>query len=266
MLLNKIRPNWMHIHSLKDKPFIHFNLQTFGLNHVIPYDFVKSYNYLPPDQYVKKVYKEGKSTVITYDGKISYKENEEIVTRSRRYCNLKIDVSDNYLYRINYTKNNIFKQNVDDSRSVEREFELMDIYHINQPWLTEFLTQISALSVLNHNYYKGHKKIKEVDIHLHQVRQTTYPTIDAHNSPEGIHRDGADYIVSAFIINRNNILGGESTIYDQNKEVSYKTKLSHGEGIYQEDIKQWHYVSPIECEQKGLGFRDILGIDLILNH
>ena len=25
MLLNKIRPNWMHIHSLKDKPFIHFN-------------------------------------------------------------------------------------------------------------------------------------------------------------------------------------------------------------------------------------------------
>ena len=55
MLLNKIRPNWMHIHSLKDKPFIHFNLQTFGLNHVIPYDFVKSYNYLPPDQYVKKI-------------------------------------------------------------------------------------------------------------------------------------------------------------------------------------------------------------------
>ena len=123
------------------------------------------------------------------------------MTRSRRYCNLKIDVSDNYLYRINYTKNNIFKQNVDDSRSVEREFELMDIYHINQAWLTEFLTQIAALSVLNHNYYKGHKKIKEVDIHLHQVRQTTYPTIDAHNSPEGIHRDGADYIVSAFIIN-----------------------------------------------------------------
>ena len=46
MLLTKIKPNWMHIHSLQNNSFIHFNLQTFGLNHVIPYDFIKSYNYL----------------------------------------------------------------------------------------------------------------------------------------------------------------------------------------------------------------------------
>ena len=263
MLLTKIKPNWMHIHSLQNNSFIHFNLQTFGLNHVIPYDFIKSYNYLPPDKYIKKL-NCGNKKVITND-KINYILNDEIVTRSRRYANLKIDVTDNYEYDIYHTTNNTFKQSVDDSRGIERTFELIDLYHINQSWILELITQVSALSILNNNYYKGHKKIKEVDVHIHQVRQTTYPNIDAHNSPEGVHRDGADTIVSAYIINRNNIKGGESIVYDQHKQMIYKTVLNDHEGIFMEDVKQWHYVTPIECVGTGLGFRDIIGIDIILN-
>jgi len=245
MFLTKIKPNWRHIHHLQGQPFIHFNLQTFGSEHEIPYDFMKSYNDLPPDTYVP----------MTYNG----------ATRSRRYANMRVDVTDNYEYSIYHTNNDTFIQAVDDSRGIERTFELMDFQHLNQPWLTNFITQISALSVLNHNYYKGHKKVKEVDVHLHQVRQTTYENVEAHNSPEGIHRDGADYIVSAFVIHRNNILGGESIIYDQNKMVTYKTILDDKEGIYQEDIKQWHYVTPIQLDLPGIGFRDILGIDITLN-
>jgi len=205
---------------------------------------MKSFNDLPPDKYIP---------------------NNEPVTRSRKYANLTVDVTDNYEYTLRYTKNDVFEQNVDDNRGVRRKFELIDAYHINQLWILDFLTQISALSVLNHNYYKGHKKIKEVDIHLHQVRQTSYSDIPAHNSPEGIHRDGCDYIVSAMVVMRNNVIGGESIIYDKNKMINYKTILDDQEGIYQEDTKQWHYVTPIETIGKGLGFRDILGIDIILN-
>lgn len=244
MLLKQLKPNWMHIQSLKEKPFIHFNLETLGLKHMISYDFLKSYNHLPPDKYVK---------------------NNNPVTRSRKYANIKVDVTDNYLYSLYYTKNYIFQQKVDDNRGVKRQFELIDLYYINQLWMLDFLTQISALSVLNHNYYKGHKKIKEVDIHLHQVRQTAYSDIDAHNSPEGIHRDGCDYIVSALVMMRNNVSGGESIIYDQNKMINYKTILDDEEGIFQEDIKQWHYVTPIQTLEDGMGFRDILGVDIILN-
>ena len=245
MFLTKVKPNWRHIHALQGEPFIHFNLHTFDVSHQIPYDFMKSYNDLPPDDYVP----------MTYNG----------ATRSRRYANLKIDVTNNYEYSIYHTTNDTFKQKVDDSRSIERTFPLMELHHLNQPWMTNFVTQISALSVLNHNYYKGHKKIKEVDIHLHQVRQTTYEAIEAHNSPEGIHRDGADYIISAFVIHRNNIVGGESIIYDQNKMITYKAILDDKEGLYQEDIKQWHYVTPIQIEYPGIGFRDIVGIDIILH-
>jgi hypothetical protein len=244
MYLTKLKPNWRHLHGLKGKPFIHFNLQTFGLSQEIPYDFMRSFNDLPSDKYVP---------------------NNDPVTRSRRYANLKIDVTDNYKYELQYTNNNIFQQKVDDNRGVIRQFELIDIYHVNQIWLLDFLTQISALSVLNHNYYKGHNKIKEVDIHLHQVRQTAYYDVEAHNSPEGIHRDGCDYIVSAMVIMRNNVIDGESIIYDQNKMINYKTILDDQEGIFQEDTKQWHYVTPIRCISEGIGFRDILGIDIILN-
>ena len=64
---------------------------------------------------------------------------------------------------------------------------------------------------------------------------------------------------------RNNISGGESIIYDKNKMINYKTILDDQEGVFQEDIKQWHYVTPIQTLEDGMGFRDILGVDIILN-
>lgn len=244
MLLLKLKPNWRYIHQFKKRSFIHFNNQTFGNGNSFTQEFKDSFHHLPPDKYIP---------------------NNNPVTRSRKYANILVDVTDNYEYSLIYTENDIFKQNVDDNRGVERKFELIDKEHIQNVWFLDFITQISALSVLNHNYYKGHKLIKEVDIHLHQVRQTAYSDIESHNSPEGIHRDGCDYIISAFVISRNNIIGGESIIYNQNKMVEYKTILDSGEGIYQEDIKQWHYVTPIQTSEEGIGYRDILGIDIILN-
>ena len=44
-----------------------------------------------------------------------------------------------------------------------------------------------------------------------------------------------------------------------------QTILDDQEGVFQEDIKQWHYVTPIQTMEKGIGFRDILGVDIILN-
>ena len=97
-MIRIFKPNWRHLHALKDKPFIHFNLQTLGLKHIVPYDFIKSYNYLPPDNYIP---------------------DNDPVTRSRRYANIKIDVTNNYEYNLIYTKNAIFQQKVDDNRGVK---------------------------------------------------------------------------------------------------------------------------------------------------
>ena len=93
------------------------------------------------------------------------------------------------------------------------------------------------------------------------------------NSPEGIHQDGEDYIVSALVIERAGITegSGESTVYALDKEtVLLRRVLQPGEGIFQADRnKLWHYVTPVREDPRvapDFGHRSILGFDIrILN-
>ena len=90
--------------------------------------------------------------------------------------------------------------------------------------------------------------------------------IKAHNSPEGIHKDGANYIISAFVINKKNIIGGKSIIYNENKNKIYETIINNNEFIFQEDKNLWHYVTPIETYDSNYnGIRDIIGLDIKIN-
>jgi hypothetical protein len=179
--------------------------------------------------------------------------------RLRRFAKYHL-VVDNYKYDIYYNKCNKFKQDVEDSRKNWRNFESIEYKYINSELIIDLIGQISLLSIIN-----SKKKVNSIDISVHQVRQMCYPNITAHNSPEGIHRDGADYIVSALIINRTNINGGMSIIYDENKNKIHESILKEGEGIFQEDKKLWHYVEKIESINNFIGYRDILGFDIILN-
>ena len=252
MYLKSICPNWKYINRLQNKSYIHFNLPLIGITSKPNYDFLISYNNLPIDK---------------------YHNNNDPPTRLRRYANYTIDVSNTHNYDIYINDNNIFEQNVTDDRGKPRTFELIESQFIKDHWILNLLTQMAALSVVNYNNQmmgkvinQKNNRIKNVNISLHQVRQITYPNISAHNSPEGIHQDGADYIVSAFVLNRINISGGDSIIYNKDKEEIYRTILYNGEGIYQEDKQQWHYIEPIQSMNHTLGFRDILGIDIAIEN
>ncbi|MGY0400257.1 MAG: 2OG-Fe dioxygenase family protein [Ostreibacterium sp.] len=85
------------------------------------------------------------------------------------------------------------------------------------------------------------------------------------NSPEKKHQDGMDYIMSAFVIERNNVLGGKSKIYFEEKEHPlFTTTLQEGQGILQSDLGTtlWHDVSDISSHSTG--FRFTLGLDFTL--
>ncbi|MDX7990807.1 2OG-Fe dioxygenase family protein [Xenorhabdus littoralis] len=86
------------------------------------------------------------------------------------------------------------------------------------------------------------------------------------NSPEGIHQDGMDYIVSALVMERVNIIGGESKIYIKNKDREiFKAQLQSGYGILQKDkgTDIWHEVTPIEVlEGNQYGYRSTMGFDI----
>ncbi len=237
MFLRTVQPKWKHLRSLQTQDYVHFNLQTLGLTYQIPTNFVNSFKHLHPDLYVNKK-----------------------IVRSRKYAHLQVNIQNPNKYHIFHTQKNTFTQNVKDERSFIRTFELIDSSYLNQSWLLDFITQTVALST-----YHAMSKTNLVDVHIHQIRQITYPHINSHNSPEGIHKDGADTIVSAFVIQRQNCKGGESIIYDKEKHALYKTKLDDKQGIFMEDKQQYHYVTPIVCDELTIGYRDIIGLDIIMN-
>ena len=86
------------------------------------------------------------------------------------------------------------------------------------------------------------------------------------NSPEGIHQDGMDFIMSAFVIDKKNINGAKSIIYANDKKTKiFETILKNGQGIIQQDLnsKLWHEVTEItQINVNEIGYRSSIGFDI----
>ena len=230
----------MRIIKLKNYQFIH-NRYLFNSikNTRLLNNFKKTFNDLPIDKY--------------------HSENKDpkYPTRLRRYSNYNININDDQI-KINHNPITTFQQNVKDKRKNKREFEL--IKSIYDPILLEILNiGISYTKLMEPN-------CNNFNISVHQVRQMVYPNITSHNSIEGIHQDGCDYIISAFVIDKYNIKNGKSIIYDKDKNEIYQTILKKNEYIFQNDKDLYHYITPIKYNNKNnddtIGFRDIIGLDI----
>lgn len=88
----------------------------------------------------------------------------------------------------------------------------------------------------------------------------------ATNSPEGSHQDGMDYIVSAFVVESQNICGAKSILYLEDKKTKiFQTTLKEGQGILQADKDSflWHKVTDIQPIHSDLpAFRSSIGFDI----
>ena len=86
------------------------------------------------------------------------------------------------------------------------------------------------------------------------------------NSPEGIHQDGMDFIMSAFVIDRQNINGAKSIIYVNDKKTKiFETILKNAQGIIQPDLNSelWHEVTEIsQININEVGYRSSVGFDI----
>ena len=140
-------------------------------------DFKKTFNSLKIDSYHKE-------NTIKYP------------TRLRKYRNYDIKIHKNFL-EINKNNINCFQQNVNDERKNKRYFTLIEYYY--HPIIIDLL----KLGINHTLIFKPN--IKKLNISVHQVRQITYPDISSHNSLEGIHKDGSDFIISAFVFNKMNV-------------------------------------------------------------
>jgi hypothetical protein len=97
------------------------------------------------------------------------------------------------------------------------------------------------------------------NIRLHPYRVVASSVEAGNPTPEGLHRDGVDYIVSMLVM-RNNVVGGESTITDNQGQVLWQRTLQGPLDIMiGQDAQIMHAVSPVTPSERGVAaWRDVL--------
>lgn len=137
---------------------------------------------------------------------------------------------------------------------IQRDFEPFEDTTISNP----LFNHIMGFCILTLDQIH---KDQDWHIEAHQFRIVTKPGETGLPTPEGIHRDGRDYVMMMFI-GKEGIKGGETTIYDINKMPLLSRTLKHpSETVLVSDEKVMHGVSPIEpSKQSRAGIRDMLVI------
>ncbi|MEH2054941.1 MAG: 2OG-Fe dioxygenase family protein [Nostoc sp.] len=97
----------------------------------------------------------------------------------------------------------------------------------------------------------------EAEIGVHQIRTICSPDNFGNPAPEGIHKDGNDFI-GIFSVDRENIQGGETHLYTAKKEKPVFSKiLNPGEILLVNDRDFFHFTTPIKPQTDAQGSRDV---------
>lgn len=119
--------------------------------------------------------------------------------------------------------------------------------------------------------------VEEMEVTSHFMGLVARAGQEASNAPEGPHQDGADYSITALVVERNNVKGGESIVYVKDRKGKlnevYRATLKPGEFIFQadesaaknfgQDNDYYHTVTPIAVEDLSRdGVRNIIGFDI----
>jgi hypothetical protein len=96
-----------------------------------------------------------------------------------------------------------------------------------------------------------------IEIGVHQIRTTCSPDSYGNPAPEGIHRDGCEF-VGIFSVDRDNVEGAETQLYVAKKENPVFNKvLKPGELLLVNDREFFHYTTPIKPVNPAQGTRDV---------
>ena len=148
-----------------------------------------------------------------------------------------------------------------DYRSLQRVFRETDVTVVEHP---QFLRLLAALGDM---VRQAEEAVSSMTVTCWQTGIVATSERSGTNSPEGIHQDGADFIVSALVAARSNISGGASRVFGPDKKTEVlNVVLNPGQGIFQADTGStlWHDVTPIKVADpaEGEGIRNIFGFDI----
>ncbi|NEP03099.1 MAG: hypothetical protein F6K58_31535 [Symploca sp. SIO2E9] len=131
--------------------------------------------------------------------------------------------------------------------NVKRDFEELD----------DALIKHEAFKHLVFAFIDSCKLHPEAEIGVHQIRTTCSANNYGNPAPEGIHRDGTDFI-GIFSVDRKNIQGGQTHLYTARKEKPVVSKILHpGELLLVNDHEFLHFTTPIKPTSDTEGTRDV---------
>jgi hypothetical protein len=96
-------------------------------------------------------------------------------------------------------------------------------------------------------------------IELHQFRIEAGPGMPGKPTPEGLHRDGVDYVL-VLLVRRHNIRRGSTTIHDLDRRLLGSFTLTDPfDAALVHDARVYHGVTPVEPrDPKEPAYRDVL--------
>jgi len=169
-------------------------------------------------------------------------------------------------WQVNILPNKAFKQpeGKESALSYPRQFSPMEAWILKDKLFQEMLIGVANL------VEKVSVPVKSISMVIHQVISIATDLNCGDNAPEGLHQDGADYIVSALLVDSSNIEGGISRITNKRNESSFLIhQLRPGEGLFQSDkgTELWHDVSKIYKKNEtktdvDYGYRSTFGLDI----
>jgi hypothetical protein len=96
-------------------------------------------------------------------------------------------------------------------------------------------------------------------IEAHQFRIEARPGEQGKPTPEGMHRDGVDYVL-VLLVDRRNIASGTTTVHDLDKRALGSFTLTDPlDSALVDDSRCYHGVTPVEAENPAQpAYRDVL--------
>jgi hypothetical protein len=96
-------------------------------------------------------------------------------------------------------------------------------------------------------------------VELHQFRVEAQPGIAGKPTPEGLHRDGVDWVL-VLLIRRENVVSGETSIHDlQHRKLGSFTLTRPMEAALVDDSRVYHGVTPVQpIDPDKPAYRDVL--------
>jgi len=158
-----------------------------------------------------------------------------------------------------------------DIRTLPRVFAEAGSELLEKSEFVEFLERIAVYT----KKVTSHVDVKRLRVTVHFMSVIAQAGQSGSNAPEGAHEDGADFIVSALVVNRCHVSGGASQVIEKHDdgemEVIFEHELQPGEFLFQADTGEekhygndlWHHVTPVVAAQDG-GRRDIIGLDICI--